>query len=829
MHYCECEDCECCECNERCDCPSVIPARNEPHVTFMIGTAVDGQNHINPDNNVTRQETATMFFRIMNRNARLEYWSNENPFTDVLDGHWFNIAVSTTSNAGIFGGTSATMFSIRDISRVEFVAASVRFLALEARGNQIAPLSGPAFPNVPGWAANYVQILYDLGHIGALRDSAGNAWNRYSTFNEPVSRAEAAAILIRLLGRGVEAEHHLAEPRHNWPDLDNTHWAYLYLQEATNSHCFSWRYTGREQWGCANNFYRHHDIDGIEHFDSVSYFWRYIEGVGATRDRVYLHNQILAEFADCCLPDCDICSEPKCFNCNACHDCSEYEHGLCCPEDGCSGTIGVCGRCSCCYRPSLGCTNDCCDCSCNCILECPCAEDCACQVVCPCEEDCACQAVCQCTEECACQAACQCTEECACQATCQCAQECACQTVCQCAEECTCQIVCKCEDECIHECYCYCEDFCNNICDCCENECTDECECLCCTDGCSCECHVECSRICYCDIDCKCSECDCMDAVECICQPLECTCTHVCCSCECDCEEPYTPTPPINGGPSGGPGPGSGPGGGAPGGGVVTPPPAEDDDEDDVEIEDPNLPMVPFTQTHYAYLIGDHRGLIRPRDSITRAEVATIFFRLITDEFRVEMWTQTNPFPDVVLQNWFNNGISTMTNIGLLNGMPNGTFQPTRAITRAEFAAIVSRFVDQSYDGENLFADISGHWAEEYINTVASLGWVVGVGNGSFEPNRNITRAEAATIVNRILVRHPETVDDLLEGMIVWPDNINQSVWYYIDIQEATNSNNFEMKDCGVYKSWTELIEEPYWAALERPNSRAMDHRTVSR
>ncbi|MCL2201523.1 MAG: S-layer homology domain-containing protein, partial [Oscillospiraceae bacterium] len=247
-----------------------------------------------------------------------------------------------------------------------------------------------------------------------------------------------------------------------------------------------------------------------------------------------------------------------------------------------------------------------------------------------------------------------------------------------------------------------------------------------------------------------------------------------------------------------------------------------------VDIDELVIPLVLFSPIHYRYLIGDTDGLIRPTDNITRAEVVTIFFRLITDDFREQMWVQSNPYPDVIQRNWFNNAVSTMTNAGVLRGMPNGTFEPNRAITRAEFAAIVSRFIEGEYTGEDYFRDIEGHWAQAYINTLGSRGWVIGVGDGNFEPNREITRAEAATIVNRILVRHPETVADLLPGMITWPDNADTTAWFYLDLQEATNSNSYEMKDDGYHKTWIELIPDPNWVALERPESRPRDHLIIA-
>jgi len=244
---------------------------------------------------------------------------------------------------------------------------------------------------------------------------------------------------------------------------------------------------------------------------------------------------------------------------------------------------------------------------------------------------------------------------------------------------------------------------------------------------------------------------------------------------------------------------------------------------------------IPFAPEHYAYLIGDKRNqivpqgeveltemaenVISPEHNITRAEVATIFFRLITDEYRAQMWTQVNPFPDVALEQWFNNAISTMANAQVFVGMPDGTFQPNRSITRAEFATAVSRFFDAEYTGPNLFSDIEGHWAAREINAVANVGWIIGMPDGTFQPDREITRAEVATLMNRILVRHPETVDDLLPDMLTWPDNMNEAAWYYLAMQEATNSNEYQMKVNGIHKYWTSLIPNRPWEVLEKPYS----------
>jgi len=235
-------------------------------------------------------------------------------------------------------------------------------------------------------------------------------------------------------------------------------------------------------------------------------------------------------------------------------------------------------------------------------------------------------------------------------------------------------------------------------------------------------------------------------------------------------------------------------------------------------------PLIPFSPVHHAYMIGDTNGNIRPGASITRAEVATIFFRLITDDYRTQMWTQANPFPDVQINDWFNNAVSTMANAGVIVGMPDGSFQPNRAITRAEFAVAMTRFFeDLPMHGQTMFPDIRGHWAAEEINAAARMGWVTGMPNGNFEPDRAITRAEAAALVNRILLRLPRTANDLLPGMVVWPDNTNVNVWYYLHIQEASNSNEFIMQTDGIHKTWTELINPRMWEVLERPTSQPRD------
>lgn len=225
---------------------------------------------------------------------------------------------------------------------------------------------------------------------------------------------------------------------------------------------------------------------------------------------------------------------------------------------------------------------------------------------------------------------------------------------------------------------------------------------------------------------------------------------------------------------------------------------------------------------HYAYIIGYDDGLVHPEALITRAETVTIFFRMLQEESRREFWSQSNPYYDVFPEDWFNNAISTLTRAQIVNGYPNGNFGPMDNITRAEFATMAVRFfTDEAEDIEitkDYFPDISDTWANYEINLAYALGLVVGTPEGNFEPDREITRAEAVTIVNRVLERYPDK-DHLLEDMIVWPDNMDEDMWYYADMQEATNSHDYEMNrwtNGDPYEIWKTLLEVRDWAALER-------------
>ena len=218
---------------------------------------------------------------------------------------------------------------------------------------------------------------------------------------------------------------------------------------------------------------------------------------------------------------------------------------------------------------------------------------------------------------------------------------------------------------------------------------------------------------------------------------------------------------------------------------------------------------------HFAYIIGRDDGLVHPEATITRAEVATIFFRLLTDEARAEYLTETSPFHDVAPDAWYATAVATMEAMGIVEGRAPAVFDPDAPITRGEFAAIAARFDSAPYDGADRFTDISGHWAAEYINQAAVKGWVEGQPDGSFAPDRSISRAEAMTLVNRVLGRLPETADDLLDGMITWPDN-PPGAWYYLAVQEATNSHDYGRKADTVHETWTGLQPVEDWTRYEQ-------------
>ena len=234
-----------------------------------------------------------------------------------------------------------------------------------------------------------------------------------------------------------------------------------------------------------------------------------------------------------------------------------------------------------------------------------------------------------------------------------------------------------------------------------------------------------------------------------------------------------------------------------------------------VEIEDDDA-LGLNTTDHFAYIVGYGNGEVRPQNNITRAEVATIFFRLLTDDVRDENLTKTNRYSDVAATSWYNTAVSTLSSMGIITGYPDGTFRPNAAITRAEFAAIAARFDNDGDKTAAKFSDIASHWAKDEISIAYNNGWITGYPNSTFGPQRDITRAETMTLVNRVLNRQPETEDDLLPNMMVWTDNANPKAWYYLAVQEATNSHYYEFKTNSQYEKWTELRETRDWTQLEK-------------
>lgn len=216
---------------------------------------------------------------------------------------------------------------------------------------------------------------------------------------------------------------------------------------------------------------------------------------------------------------------------------------------------------------------------------------------------------------------------------------------------------------------------------------------------------------------------------------------------------------------------------------------------------------------HFAYIVGYEDGTVRPENNITRAEVATIFFRLLTEESREAYYSEVNAFTDVSDGDWYNNAISTLVNADIITGYTDGSFRPDAYITRAELAAIASRFDDIS-GGETRLTDIDGHWAEELISSAYNKGWVDGYPDGSFRPDQNITRAEVMTLVNRVLERAVDQ-DGMLDDMVTWSDN-QPSSWYYEAVQEATNSHDYSRDEGETLETWTEITPPRDWTELEK-------------
>ena len=238
---------------------------------------------------------------------------------------------------------------------------------------------------------------------------------------------------------------------------------------------------------------------------------------------------------------------------------------------------------------------------------------------------------------------------------------------------------------------------------------------------------------------------------------------------------------------------GSGGGGGGGGGSSSKPDPKPEPEPE------------PITGEHIAYIKGYTDGLVRPMNDITRSEAAAIFYRLLPEEDRADYKDSVVIFPDVPKDAWYADAVATLTSLGIITGLPDGTFRPEGKITRAEFAAIAARFDSSNVEPADIFDDVSGHWAEPYITKAAALGWVQGDGSGAYRPDDPMTRAETVTLVNNVFERNTEP-DGMLPDMITFPD-CEEGKWYYNDIQEAANGHAYELEDdSDTTEEWTELM-----------------------
>lgn len=213
---------------------------------------------------------------------------------------------------------------------------------------------------------------------------------------------------------------------------------------------------------------------------------------------------------------------------------------------------------------------------------------------------------------------------------------------------------------------------------------------------------------------------------------------------------------------------------------------------------------------HYAYIVGYEDGTIRPNGHITRAEAATVFFRLLTDKARDANLTDRSPYPDVSAGDWYNKAVATLSRMGILSGYEDGSFRPNATVTRAEFAAMAARFDTEAKPVDTPFTDLTGCWAADEIAKAYGKGWVNGYGDNTFRPNGPITRAEAVTLINRVLRRLPETDKDLLPDERTWPDN-PETFWGYLALQEASNSHLYDRKSDG-YETQTKILPPRDWS-----------------
>ncbi len=250
----------------------------------------------------------------------------------------------------------------------------------------------------------------------------------------------------------------------------------------------------------------------------------------------------------------------------------------------------------------------------------------------------------------------------------------------------------------------------------------------------------------------------------------------------------------------------------------VTPPEPDTPPEPEWDLTD--TPWL-NSRDHINYIIGYPDGLVHPERSITRAEVATIFYRLLTDEARQAIWSDKNAFPDVFDNSWFYIAVSTLANGGLIEGYPDGTFRPNQPITRAELATIISRF-DSGFGKINVdagFEDVEGHWSEIFVEFTATRKYVIGYPDGTFKPDQYITRAETVTMVNRCLHRAVDK-SGLMYDYITWPDNLRTD-WFYFEIIEAANYHDYTRSDRKIknqnynYENWSRVRKPIDWKKHE--------------
>ncbi len=238
----------------------------------------------------------------------------------------------------------------------------------------------------------------------------------------------------------------------------------------------------------------------------------------------------------------------------------------------------------------------------------------------------------------------------------------------------------------------------------------------------------------------------------------------------------------------------------------------------DIKYVDGTLTMIEILnkEIHFNYIVGYTDGTIRPENNISRAEIAAIFFRLLNDDVRDKFNTTDCDFSDVAEGSWCRRSIATLTSLGVISGYTDGTFRPDAEITRAELATIISRFANLDVNTQT-FSDISGHWAQKYIELAAGNGWIKGYDDGTFRPDNQIIRAETFAMINRVLNRQTENVTDLLpqSEMNMWSDNMDEGAWYYKDVQEATNYHKCERIGDSIYEKWTEKVTDIDWAKIQ--------------